>query len=157
MLCTMLRHGGGGGGELEAASIVSNQAYLATLTKSLHEIDLARHNLMHALTVSINTANTQLTLLNNVHDNFVHAHPDLTVKFDRVISSLQMFVNDNSPADAFQEAITNYERLIAPLDVAANQLQELIQSIDPSIEFDDTDSEDISNSVQELAARKAKG
>ena len=74
----MLRHGAGRGGEVEAANIVYS-AYLATLKESLHEIDLARDNLMHALTISVNPANTQLNLLNNIHDNFVSAHPHLSV------------------------------------------------------------------------------
>ena len=57
-----------------------------------------------------------------------------------MIYSLQMFVSENSPTDAHTNAIMNFENLIAPLDVAASKLVELIISIDPSVEFSDTDS-----------------
>ena len=147
--------GGGGGGD---AVINSIDPMLPILREILSEVDEIRRNLMHQFRETALSANTINTILNANHAQFAQNHPTLMETYTRIQQELSHFyANAQALSDAHSDAESAaFHNAIDPLDNAASDLQNLINELDPSIEFSDTDDEKIQAAAKKVANRNGK-
>lgn len=125
-------------------------AHVTMLRDMLQEVDTLRRNLMHELNQAADTVRATSNILDARHNLFVATHPELVTNYHLVQDALNSFLH-SVPTGSLenQDAAIVFERLIAPLDLASSNLENMLENLDPSFVADPDTDEDMIQEAHE--------